>query len=183
MSHWVSRSTTSLMRKRLLGKVPMPQSVYSITIYVPMPNRKTISCFMLTIVLGRIRTTASSTTCCTLYSWVRRSQLFYHSCFQVTQSLHLTGILALSRRHTGGQGWTPWGALLVLWNSHRWLERIQCSWCTILSGKELYTSTSGHNFYSSISKPYQGLITMGCRLCKNYRKFELNILQIFTYIH
>ena len=24
---------------------------------------------------------------------------------------------------------------------------------------------------------------MGCRLCKNYRNFELNILQIFTYIH
>ena len=27
------------------------------------------------------------------------------------------------------------------------------------------------------------LNTMGCHLCKNYRKFELNILQIFTYIH
>ena len=25
--------------------------------------------------------------------------------------------------------------------------------------------------------------TMGCRLCKNYRNFELNILKIFTYIH
>ena len=25
-------------------------------------------------------------------------------------------------------------------------------------------------------------IIMGCRLCKNYRNFELNILKIFTYI-
>lgn len=114
-----SRSTTSLMRKKSSGKVLMPQLACSATIRVPMANKKTISCFMPTIALGRIRTTASSATYCTLCSWVRRSQSFYRLCFQATQSLHLTGILALSRRHTGGQGWTPWGALLAFWSSHR----------------------------------------------------------------
>lgn len=55
-----------------------------------MPNRKTISCFMLTIAVGRIRQMPRppnlNPNLLYLTHWVRRNQLFYHSCLKVTQS-------------------------------------------------------------------------------------------------